>query len=122
MSPFVQEMHTKTGLIHEITNGGAQLSLISEDLCSLLDMQGVMNKSPLCGSTVHFDRSFIKRFLPAVHGRLHYRNVDVSSFKELVMRWCPEEQQWVKKDQHRALPDIYESIKELRYYRSIFGL
>lgn len=122
MAPIVQEMHTSSGLIHEVTNGGALLSQISEDICSLLTAQGVVNRSPLCGSTVHFDRAFIKRFLPQVHSLLHYRNVDVSSFKELVMRWCPEEQQWTKKDRHRALPDIYDSIKELQHYRRVFGL
>lgn len=118
---IVWKMHGENGLFNEVREGGKTLAEISGDICSLLASQGVTGRSPLCGSTVHFDRGFIRRDLPVVEKMLHYRNVDVSSLRELVMRWRPEIE-WKKKDAHRALPDIYESIKELQHYRKAFGL
>lgn len=76
--------------------------------------------APLAGSSVHQDRLFLARYMPALERFLHYRNVDVSTVKELVRRWSPKafEARPRKKSSHRALDDIRESIDELRYYRS----
>ena len=77
--------------------------------------------SPLCGNTIWQDRRFLARYMPALEGYLHYRNIDVSSVKELVMRWRPELMAgFAKKNEHRALADIRESIAELTYYRDHF--
>ncbi len=77
--------------------------------------------SPLCGNTIWQDRRFLARYMPALEGYLHYRNIDVSSIKELVMRWRPELMAgFSKKNEHRALADIRESIAELAYYRERF--
>jgi oligoribonuclease len=75
--------------------------------------------APLAGNSVHQDRLFLARYMPALEGYLHYRNVDVSTVKELVCRWHPKafEARPTKKGNHRALEDIRESIDELRYYR-----
>jgi oligoribonuclease len=75
--------------------------------------------APLAGNSVHQDRMFLARYMPKLEGYLHYRNVDVSTLKELVKRWYPKqfETRPSKKGSHRALDDIRESIDELRYYR-----
>jgi oligoribonuclease len=121
MTPFVREMHTENGLLEECRQHGYFLHDIDTRLAALLTQQGIDGNAPLCGSTIHFDRAFVKRDLPLTHARLHYRNVDVSSLKELVLRWAPE-MEYPKKDYHRAMPDIHESIKALRHYRRAFGL
>lgn len=75
--------------------------------------------APLAGNSVHQDRLFIAKYLPALNAHLHYRNVDVSTVKELVQRWYPDvfQKRPSKKGSHRALDDIRESIEELRFYR-----
>jgi len=79
------------------------------------------NKSPLCGNSICQDRRFLARYMPALEGYVHYRNLDVSSIKELVRRWRPAlADGFDKKNTHRALDDIRESIEELRYYREHF--
>ena len=77
--------------------------------------------SPLCGNTIWQDRRFLARYMAGLEGYLHYRNIDVSSIKELASRWCPElPAGFTKKNEHRALADIRESIAELAYYRDHF--
>jgi len=79
------------------------------------------NKSPLCGNSICQDRRFLARYMPALEGYVHYRNLDVSSIKELVRRWRPAlADGFDKKNTHRALDDIRESIEELLYYREHF--
>lgn len=121
MNDFAWRMHTENGLLEECRQGGKTLPQIDTEMSQLLDSQGIVGNSPLCGSTIHFDRAFVKRGLPLAHGRLHYRNVDVSSLKELVIRWAPD-MEYPKRGFHRAMPDIHESIKALRHYRRAFGL
>ena len=77
--------------------------------------------SPLCGNTIWQDRRFLARYMPRLEGYLHYRNIDVSSIKELARRWRPELMAgFSKKNEHTALADIRESIAELAYYRERF--
>jgi oligoribonuclease len=78
--------------------------------------------APLCGSSIWVDRVFLKKDMPAVTDFLHYRNVDVASVKELVQRWYifDLDKDLPKKDLHRALSDVYESINEMKYYRDNF--
>jgi oligoribonuclease len=121
MKPVVREMHTRTGLLDEVYMGGKALSEISDEVIAFLKRNAVTDRSPLAGSTVHFDRGFIKRDMPEVLAMIHYRNLDVSSLKELIKRWHPGAE-WKKADRHRALPDILDSIKELNHYRRVFGL
>jgi oligoribonuclease len=73
--------------------------------------------SPLCGNSVWQDRRFLEKYMPRVNAFLHYRNIDVSSIKELVKRWYPHLPIFKKQKTHLALRDIKESIAELRYYR-----
>jgi oligoribonuclease len=77
------------------------------------------NKAPLAGNSIHQDRRFVARYLPEVEDWLHYRNVDVSTIKELTQRWYPKQYSArpPKKGSHRAMDDLMESIEELKYYR-----
>ena len=75
-------------------------------------------KSPLCGNSISHDRRFLVRYMPELANFFHYRNIDVSSVKELVKRWKPELVEGIDKNgNHRALADVYESIKELKFYK-----
>ena len=77
--------------------------------------------SPMCGNSICQDRRFLARWMPALEDYFHYRNLDVSTLKELCKRWQPEvARAWVKQGKHEALADIYESIDELNYYRDHF--
>lgn len=119
MGDFVREMHTNSGLINEFEAG---LSL-EEAEAQILDYVKTYvpeaRQAPLAGNTIGTDRMFINRYMPSLDSHLHYRNIDVSSIKELSRRWYPRVYfQLPKKDGgHRALADILESIQELRYYR-----
>ena len=119
MNEFVTNMHTESGLIHEL-EGGYDL-VEAEQLVLEYIQKFVPNakEAPLAGNTIGTDRMFINRYMPRVDQHLHYRNIDVSSIKELGRRWYPRVyfQLPKKTGGHRALADILESIKELRYYR-----
>lgn len=119
MNDVVRQMHTASGLLTELSGG------VTMDEANALVMQYIKahvpepSKAQLAGNTVHMDRLFLARDLPEVEGWLHYRNIDVSSIKELVRRWYPRVYfaSPAKTGNHRALGDIKDSIDELRYYR-----
>ncbi len=119
MNDFVRNMHTESGLINEVENG-LELEAAEQVILDYIK-KFVPNarEAPLAGNTIGTDRMFLNKYMPALDQHLHYRNIDVSSIKELTRRWYPRVYfQMPKKDGgHRALADILESIKELRYYR-----
>jgi oligoribonuclease len=119
MNDFVRNMHTESGLINEVENG-LELKAAEQVILEYIK-KFVPNakEAPLAGNTIGTDRMFINKYMPDLDQHLHYRNIDVSSIKELTRRWYPRVYfQMPKKDGgHRALADILESIKELRYYR-----
>lgn len=119
MNDFVRDMHTSSGLINEFEHG---LSLADAEQVVLEYVQRFVpdaRTAPLAGNTIGTDRMFINKYMPKLDAHLHYRNIDVSSIKELSRRWYPRVYfNMPKKDGgHRALADIKESIKELQYYR-----
>ena len=119
MSEFVRNMHTESGLINEVDSG---LSLEDAEQVILDYVKKFVpnaKEAPLAGNTIGTDRMFLNKYMPQLDQHLHYRNIDVSSIKELTRRWYPRVYfQLPKKDGgHRALADILESIQELRYYR-----
>jgi len=120
MPDVVREMHTASGLINEIPNGvelaDAEAAVLSYVVSHVPDAR----KAQLAGSSVYVDRGFIARDMPALDAHLHYRLIDVSSFKEVARRWYPRAYfaSPKKNGGHRALADIRESIAELRYYRA----
>ncbi len=119
MSPFVTQMHTASGLIDEIPNGVSLADAEYQVMEYVLKHVPSEQKAPLAGNSIGTDRGFIAKFMPRLDAHLHYRNVDVSSIKELSRRWFPRVyfQAPEKAGGHRALADILESIRELDYYR-----
>tara|TARA_B100000767_G_scaffold273873_1_gene305270 strand:+ start:1328 stop:1861 length:534 start_codon:yes stop_codon:yes gene_type:complete len=110
--------HTSSGLVDRVRNEGVSLEDASEQTCKFIRENIEGFTPPLCGNSVHNDRAFLAKEMPNVLEMLHYRLVDVSTIKELSNRWYPDNPRYVKKEAHRALDDIIESIEELRHYRS----
>jgi oligoribonuclease len=119
MSDVVRRMHTTSGLIDQLVVGVTLEYANARVLSYIREHVPEPGRAPLAGNTVHMDRLFLARDLPEVESWLHYRNVDVSSIKELVRRWYPRVYfaSPQKTGNHRALGDIQDSIGELRYYR-----
>ncbi len=119
MGDVVREMHTASGLLDELADGVTMDEANAAVMEYLKTYVPEPSKAQLAGNTVHMDRLFLARDLPEVEAWLHYRNVDVSSIKELVRRWYPRVYfaSPGKTGNHRALGDINDSINELRYYR-----
>jgi oligoribonuclease len=119
MCEFVRAMHTESGLIEEIPNGVSVAEAEYEVLEYVLKHVPEEQKAPLAGNSIGTDRGFISKFMPRLDSHLHYRNVDVSSIKELAKRCYPRAyfNSPAKNGGHRALADILESIRELHYYR-----
>ena len=119
MDDFVRTMHTKSGLLPQIENSTLSLADAGAQVLEYLRARVTERSAPLCGNSIGVDRRFLDRYLPEVDQYLHYRSVDVSSFKEVCRRWNPSVSKGApaKKSTHRALDDIRESIEEMRYYR-----
>ncbi len=121
MEEVVTAMHTASGLIERVAASTLGLQEAGDAVLSFLSAHlAEAGETPLCGSSIGMDRRFLARYLPEVDNFLHYRSVDVSTVKELAMRWQPEAYRNApeKAKTHRALDDIKESITELRWYRS----
>ncbi|MCG5212709.1 oligoribonuclease [Streptosporangium sp. KLBMP 9127] len=120
MSDVVREMHTASGLLPELGGGVTLAEAESMVLDYIRTHVPESKRAPLCGNSIATDRAFISRDMPTVDSYLHYRMIDVSSIKELVRRWYPRVYFAAPEKQggHRALADITESIRELRYYRA----
>ncbi|HET6673656.1 MAG TPA: oligoribonuclease [Agromyces sp.] len=120
MGEFVRAMHTESGLIEEIPNGVSVAQAEYDVLEYVLKHVPDEQKAPLAGNSIGTDRAFLVKFMPRLDAHLHYRNVDVSSIKELAKRWYPRAyfNAPAKNGGHRALADILESIRELHYYRN----
>ena len=119
MSDFVRSMHETSGLINEIPNGISAAEAETLVLEYVLRFIPADQKAPLAGNSIGTDRAFLTKYMPRLDDQLHYRNVDVSSIKELARRWYPRVyfNAPAKDGGHRALADILESIRELSYYR-----
>lgn len=110
--------HTRSGLLERIAASGIELAEAEKQILKLLKKHVAKGSSPLCGNTIHQDRKFMVLYMPILEEYLHYRNIDVSSIKELARRWNPSIYDGFKKhNKHEALADIHESIEELKYYR-----
>jgi oligoribonuclease len=120
MSKVVRDMHTASGLLKALPSGVTLAEAEELVLSYIRTHVPDAKKAPLCGNSISTDRSFLARDMLALDAHLHYRMVDVSSIKELSRRWYPRVYfaSPEKKGGHRALADITESIRELRYYRA----
>ena len=113
--------HGRTGLIERVKTSTTTEAEAEKQLIEFLSQYVNKGTSPLCGNTVSQDRRFMFKYMPEFERFFHYRNLDVSTLKELAKRWHPEVYRGVvKKGRHEALADIYESIEELKHYRDNF--
>ena len=120
MGPFVTAMHAKSGLLPEIVASNITIDEAQRATLEFLRANDVeANTVPLCGNSIGTDRRFLQEYMPELEAYFHYRNVDVSTIKELARRWYPESvaASPEKDSAHRALDDIRESIAELVHYR-----
>ncbi len=119
MSEFVTRMHETSGLLEEIPGGVSLAQAEFQTLEYIQRFAPLEGKAPLAGNTIGTDRMFLAKYMPRIDRWLHYRNVDVSSIKELARRWYPRAyiHAPAKNGGHRALADIRDSITELAYYR-----
>lgn len=119
MDEWNQRHHGESGLVERVRASQLREAEAEREVLDFLKRHVPAAEAPLAGNSVHQDRAFLRRYMPRLHAHLHYRNVDVSTLKELVGRWYPEvaRRAPAKKKAHRALEDIRESIDELRYYR-----
>ncbi|MDR0487984.1 MAG: oligoribonuclease [Propionibacteriaceae bacterium] len=119
MGDYVREMHSSSGLLDALADGVTLAEAQEEIMAYVRAFVPEPQKSPLAGNTVGMDRAFLARDMPILESHLHYRNIDVSSIKELARRWFPRAffGSPEKFGNHRALGDIQDSINELRYYR-----
>ncbi|GAC1424339.1 MAG: oligoribonuclease [Burkholderiaceae bacterium] len=121
MDAWNKGTHSRSGLIDRVRESNTTESAAEEASIAFLKQYVGSGKSPMCGNTICQDRRFMVRAMPKLEGFFHYRNLDVSTLKELCKRWKPEIATGFKKHQkHTALADILESIEELRYYREHF--
>ena len=120
MDDFVRNMHTKSGLLDELSSGISLAEAEEQALAYIREFVKEPRKAPMAGNSIGTDRNFVARDLTALDAFLHYRMIDVSSIKELSRRWYPRAyfQAPAKHGGHRALADITESINELAYYRA----
>jgi oligoribonuclease len=123
MDDYVRNMHTRSGLLPEIEASTVTLAAAGD--AALEYVRGHVAEAgtaPVCGNSIGVDRRFLDAQLPELDGYLHYRNIDVSTLKELCRRWAPEVYRTRpnKQETHRAVADINESIAELVYYRDHF--
>lgn len=119
MGMWCQKQHRKSNLFFEVQQSQITLEQAQDQILAFLDRYCFPEITPLCGNSIWADRFFLVKEMPRIHEFLNYRMVDISSIKELARRWygIDPKEVFIKKDIHRALPDIYESINELKYYR-----
>jgi len=121
MDSWNRSAHAKSGLVDRVKASTLQEAVVEDRLIAFLQQHVPSGVSPMCGNSVHQDRRFMVRYLPRLETYFHYRNLDVSTLKELVKRWRPALLAgFAKHGKHEALADIYESIEELKYYREHF--
>jgi oligoribonuclease len=117
MEPWSLEHHRASGLLDRIRSSSCTCGEAEEETLQFLSRYCEKGASPLCGNSIGQDRRFLFRHMPRLEAFFHYRNIDVSSVKELVKRWYPNLPPFNKEKSHLALGDIRESISELIYYR-----
>ncbi|MBX3646615.1 MAG: oligoribonuclease [Rhodocyclaceae bacterium] len=121
MDEWNKSTHGKSGLVDRVRASQADEAMATAQLLEFMRQYVPERVSPMCGNSICQDRRFMARWLPGLEAYFHYRNLDVSTLKELARRWKPEVYKGVvKKGAHTALADIHESIEELRYYRDNF--
>jgi oligoribonuclease len=118
MDSWNQSTHKKSGLIDRVRASTMDEAAAERAALEFLGAHVPVSASPMCGNSICQDRRFLARWMPKLEAHFHYRNLDVSTLKELVKRWKPEAMKgFAKEGKHEAMADILESIEELKYYR-----
>ncbi len=118
MDDWNKGVHGRSGLIDRVRASALSEADVERGLLEFLAQHVPAGASPMCGNSICQDRRFMARYMPKLEAHFHYRNLDVSTLKELVRRWKPEVAKgFGKHGKHEALADIVESIEELKYYR-----
>lgn len=121
MDEWNTRQHTHSGLVQRVRESRVSEAVAEQQTLAFLNQWVPPNKSPMCGNSICQDRRFLARWMPQLERHFHYRNLDVSTVKELCARWAPDiARGHVKESSHLALEDIRDSINELRYYRQHF--
>ena len=121
MDEWNQATHARTGLIDKVRASTLDEAAVEAAALAFVQEYVPAQASPMCGNSIGQDRRFMVRYMPQLEAWFHYRNLDVSTLKELCRRWKPEVAKgFAKKSDHTALADIKESIDELKYYREHF--
>lgn len=121
MDEWNKATHAKSGLIDKVKASSLTEAAVEAQMLAFLGQYLPPKTSPMCGNSICQDRRFLARHMPQLEAYFHYRNLDVSTLKELVKRWRPELAAGVNKQgKHEALADVHESIAELKYYRDSF--
>lgn len=121
MDEWNTKTHTESGLVSRVRASSIDEREAEQATIEFISKYVGGNHSPLCGNSVCQDRRFMAHYMPGLESYLHYRNLDVSSVEELVLRWRPELLKGFRKQNtHQAMDDIRESIEELKYYRKTF--
>jgi oligoribonuclease len=120
MDDWNKSHHGESGLIEAVQKSTISLEEAEKQTLAFVSRYSKTKSSPLCGNTIYQDRRFLIEYMPTLENYLHYRLVDVSTIKELVKRWYgPEFQSPQKKQKHKALDDILETVEELKFYRKM---
>jgi len=117
MDSWNKSTHAKSGLIERVRASSLNEAAAEREAIAFLSAHVPASSSPMCGNSICQDRRFLARWMPRLESYFHYRNLDVSTLKELVKRWKPELKAFSKEGKHEALADILESIEELKFYR-----
>ncbi len=121
MDAWNQGTHGRSGLIDKVKASTHTEASVEAEALAFLREHVPAKASPMCGNSICQDRRFLARWMPALEDYFHYRNLDVSTLKELARRWKPDLMKGVPKEgKHEALADVYESIVEMKYYRENF--
>ncbi|MDR1648204.1 MAG: oligoribonuclease [Zoogloeaceae bacterium] len=121
MDDWNKKTHGRSGLVERVRAATKNEAEVEAEALAFLREHVAQGASPMCGNTISQDRRFMRRYMPNLETWFHYRNLDVSTLKELCKRWQPEVYKgFQKRTPHVALADVYESIEELKYYRKHF--
>ena len=117
MDEWNTRQHNQSGLVERVKNSPYDIAEAESLTLAFLEKFVSRGKSPMCGNSICQDRRFMHRLMPNLEQYFHYRNMDVSTIKEIVKRWAPDKKEYEKQGAHLALDDIRDSINELKFYR-----
>ena len=120
MDEWNQSHHGSSGLINQVKSSNITEQVAEIETLEFISKYVGEKVSPMCGNTVSHDRRFLFKYMPRLESYFNYRHIDVSSFKEVAVRWMNEAQVYEKNGSHRALGDIKESVEELKFYKKLF--